>query len=133
MPKAGNKKMLQIYLAAIAIFSTTVGVISIGAMVVYATNDQNNNDNNHDSPQNRACYNAGLADAQKNSPYSQSMVNQCGVNGHAYYQGFISGCITGQGKDFFSCQRLTNVPIGGDGSSNGGGDSGNTNGGGGGQ
>jgi hypothetical protein len=55
-------------------------------------------------------------------------VNQCGVNGHAYYQGFIAGCITGQGKDFFSCQSLTNAPIGSGGgdSSNG---SGNTNGG----
>jgi hypothetical protein len=132
MPKAENKKMLQIYLAAIAIFSTTVGVISIVVMVAYATNDQNNNDNNDVSPQNRACYNAGLADGQKNSPYSQSMVNQCGVNGHAYYQGFISGCITGQGKDFFSCQRLTNAPIGGGGSSNAGASSGNNNNGGGG-
>ena len=60
------------------------------------------------------------------------MVNQCGVNGHAYYQGFISGCITGQGKDFFSCQSLTNAPIGsggggGGGSGNTGGGSGNTN------
>jgi hypothetical protein len=131
MSKAENKKMLQIYLAAIAIFST-LGIISIGAMVVYATNHQNNNG---DSPQNRACYNAGLADGQKNSPYSQTMLNQCGVNGHAYYQGFISGCITGQGKDFFSCQSLTNAPIGGGSGSNvdGGGGSANTNGGGGGQ
>jgi hypothetical protein len=133
MSKAENKKTLQIYLAAIAIFSTLVGIISIGAMVVYATSDQDNNDNNDDSPQNRACYNAGLADGQKNSPYSKSMLNQCGVNGHAYYQGFISGCITGQGKDFFSCQRLTNAPIGGGGSSNAGAGSGNNNGGGGGQ
>jgi hypothetical protein len=116
MPKAENKKMLQIYLAAIAIFSTLVGVVPIGVMVAYATNDQNITDY---SPQNRACYNAGLADGQKNSPYSQSMVNQCGVNGHAYYQGFISGCITGQGKDFLSCQRLTNAPIGGGGSGGG--------------
>ena len=134
MSKAENKKMLQVYLAAMAIFSTLIGIISIGEMVVYATNDQNNNDNNDDSPQNRACYNAGLADGQKNSPYSQSMLNQCGVNGHAYYQGFISGCITGQGKDFFSCQSLTNVPIGGSGSNaDGGSSSTNTDGGGGGE
>jgi hypothetical protein len=65
MPKAENKEMLQTYLAAIAIFSITVGVIPMGVMVAYATNDQNNNDNNDDSPQNRACYNAGLADGQK--------------------------------------------------------------------
>ena len=101
MPKAENKEMLQTYLAAIAIFSTTVGVIPIGVMVAYATNDQNNNDNNDDSPQNRACYNAGFADGQKNNQYSQNMVNQCGVNGRAYYEGFIAGCITGQGKISF--------------------------------
>lgn len=65
MPKAENKEMLQTYLAAIAIFSITVGVIPMGVMVAYATNDQNNNDNNDDIPQNRACYNAGLADGQK--------------------------------------------------------------------
>jgi hypothetical protein len=125
MPKAENKKMLQIYSAAIAIFITTVGVISMRVMVAYATNDQNESDF---SPQNRACYNAGLADGQKNSPYSQSMVNQCGVNGHAYYQGFIAGCITGQGKDFFSCQRLTDASVGGGGGSGNAGDgSGNTN------
>ena len=84
MSKAENKKMLQIYLVTIAIFSTLVGIISIGAMV---------------------------------------------------YQGFISGCITGQGKDFFSCQSLTNAPIGGGSGSNvdDGGGSANTNGGGGGQ
>ena len=125
MSKAESKKMLQIYSAAIAIFSTTVGVISMGVMMAYATNDQNESDF---SPQNRACYNAGLADGQKNIPYSRSMVNQCGVNGHAYYQGFIAGCITGQGKDFFSCQSLTNAPIGSSGGgSNAAGGSGNTN------
>ena len=128
MSKAESKKMLQIYSAAIAIFSTTVCVISMGVMMAYATNDQNESDF---SPQNRACYNAGLADGQKNIPYSRSMVNQCGVNGHAYYQGFIAGCITGQGKDFFSCQSLTNASIGsgggGGGGSNAGGGSGNTN------
>jgi hypothetical protein len=69
MLKADNKKLLQICLAAIAIFSTLVGVIQIGMMIAYASNDQNNNDNNNDrnndSPQNRACYNAGFADGQK--------------------------------------------------------------------
>jgi hypothetical protein len=52
------------------------------------------------------------------------MVNQCGINGRAYYEGFLSGCISGEGKDYFSCQKMTNAPIGG-GSSSGsqGGDS----------
>src|ERR1044072_9020776 len=109
MLKAESKKTLQTFLTAISIFSMLAGVVLTTVMVAYASNGQNNND---DSLQNKACYNAGLTDGQKNSPYSQSMVNQCGVKGHAYYQGFISGCITGQGKDFFSCQSLTNAPIG---------------------
>jgi hypothetical protein len=128
MLKADNKKMLQTYLAAVAIFSVIVGVVPTGVMVAYASNDRNNNDNNNnndrnnDSPQNRACYNAGFADGRQNNPYSQTMFNQCGVNSRAYYEGFLSGCISGQGKDFFSCRQLTNSPIGGSSSnSNGGG------------
>ena len=127
MLKAESKKMLQTFLTAISIFSMLAGVVLTTVIVAYASNGQNNND---DILQNKACYNAGLTDGQKNSPYSQSMVNQCGVNGHAYYQGFISGCITGQGKGFFSCQSLTNAPIGGGSGSNVGGGSANTNGGG---
>ncbi|HJT48065.1 MAG TPA: hypothetical protein VJ729_07760 [Nitrososphaeraceae archaeon] len=92
-------------------------------MVAQASNDGNNDDNNDNSPQNRACYNAGFADGRQNNPYSQTAFNQCGPNGRAYYEGFISGCISGQGKNFFSCQQLTNSPLGGGGSSgsNGGG------------
>jgi hypothetical protein len=124
MLKAESKKMLQTFLTAISIFSMLAGVVLTTVMVAYASNGQNNND---DSLQNKACYNAGLTDGQKNSPYSQSMVNQCGVKGHAYYQGFISGCITGQGKDFFSCQSLTNAPIGGGNSSTNAIDNGSSN------
>jgi len=125
MLKASNK-VLRTYLAAIAILSVLLAVVPAGVMVAQASNDRNN-----DSPQNRACYNAGFADGQKNNQYSQNMVNQCGVNGRAYYEGFISGCISGQGKNFFSCQSLTNGPIGGGsgGSNNAGGGSGSTNGG----
>jgi hypothetical protein len=72
MLKAENKKILQIYLAAIAIFSVFVGVVPTGLMVAYASNDRNN-----DSPQNRSCYNAGFADGRQNNPYSQTMLNQC--------------------------------------------------------
>jgi hypothetical protein len=110
--------MLRKYLAAIAIFSALIGVVPAGVMVVQASNDGNNDDNNNDSPQNRACYNAGFANGRQNNPYSQTMFNQCGINGEAYHQGFLSGCISGQGKDFFSCQRLINSSPGG-GSSNG--------------
>ena len=95
--------------------SALIGVVPTGVMVAQASNDNDNNNdrNNNNDPKNRACYNAGFADGQKNNPYSQAAFNQCGVNGQAYYQGFLSGCISGQGKNFFSCQQLTNTPIGG--------------------
>ena len=109
--------MLYIYLAATAILSLLVGIVPVGVIVAHASNDQNNNnDRNHDSPQNKACYNAGFADGQQNNPYSKTKFNQCGVNGRAYYEGFLSGCISGQGKDFFSCQKLTGASFGGGGS-----------------
>src|SRR5918996_5251983 len=106
MLKASNK-MLRTYLAAIAILSVLAGVIPAGVMVAHARND--------DSPQNRACYNAGFADGRQNNAYSQTAFNQCGPNGRAYYEGFLSGCISGQGKNYFSCQQLTNSPTGGGG------------------
>jgi len=114
MLKAENKKMLYIYLAATAILSLLVGIIPTGIMFAHASND-NNNDRNHDSPQNKACYNSGFADGRQNNPYSKTMFSQCGVNGRAYYEGFLSGCISGQGKDFFSCQKLTGASFGGGG------------------
>jgi hypothetical protein len=128
--------MLQTFLAAIAIFSVLVGLVPTGIMVAYASNDNNNDRNNNNSPQNRACYNSGFADGRQNNPYSQTAFSQSGVNGQAYYQGFLSGCISGQGKDFFSCQKLTGTSFGGGaGSSNsnggGNGSGSNTNGGGG--
>jgi hypothetical protein len=143
MLKAENKKILQRHLAAIAIFSVLVGIVPTGVMFAYASNDRNDNNNdnnnrNNDSPQNRACNNAGFADGQKNS-FNQSMFKQCGTNSRAYYEGFLSGCIR-QGKDFSSCQKLTGVPIenptpgalGGGGSSSGGGGGSSSGGGGGG-
>ena len=79
---------------------------------------------------NDACYNAGVSDGRVH-PYNQTTFNGCGTNSRAYYEGFLSGCISGQGKDYFSCQRMTNAPTDGDGD-DGGGSSSNGNGGGGG-
>jgi uncharacterized membrane protein YgcG len=101
--------MLQIYFAVLVVFIALIAVVPIGAMVAYGKND----------PRNQACYNAGYTDGQQNNAYSKKMFNQCGINGRAYYEGFLSGCISGQGKDYFACQKLTNAPIGGGSSSNG--------------
>jgi hypothetical protein len=129
----------------IAILSVVSAVVPTGTMLAYGindqnnndqnnndqnNNDQNNNDQNNNDPRNQACYNSGFGDGRQNTPYSQNMFSQCGINGRAYYEGFLSGCISGQGKDYFSCQKLTNAPIGGSSGSSGGGSNGQGGGGG---
>lgn len=59
---------------------------------------------------NQACYNAGFGDGRTH-PFNQTTYNGCSTYGRAYYEGFLSGCITGQGKDYFSCQRTTNLTV----------------------
>ena len=95
--------MAMIYFTAIAIISIISTIIPIGTMFAYGANN----------PQNQACYNSGFTDGQKNNAYNQGQFSQCGVNGKAYHEGFINGCISGQGKSFFSCQQLTNSSLGG--------------------
>jgi hypothetical protein len=111
--------MQKIYLTTITVLTVISAVVPTGTMLAYGSNDQNDNNRNDNDPRNQACYNAGFADARQNNPYSQNMFNQCGINGRAYYEGFLSGCISGQGKDYFSCQKMTNAPIGSGSSSSG--------------
>jgi hypothetical protein len=122
--------MRKIYYTMIAILSVVSAVVPTGTMLAYGIKDQNNNDQNNNDPRNQACYNSGFGDGRQNTPYSQNMFSQCGINGRAYYEGFLSGCISGQGKDYFSCQKLTNTPIGGSSGSSGGGSNGQGGGGG---
>ena len=95
--------MSMISLTAIAVLCIISSIVPIGTMFAYGANN----------PQNQACYNSGFTDGQRNNAYNQGQFSQCGVNGKAYYEGFINGCISGQGKAFFSCQQLTNSPMGG--------------------
>ncbi|MBA3751145.1 MAG: hypothetical protein H0X03_09710 [Nitrosopumilus sp.] len=104
--------MRKIFYTAIAVLSIVSAVIPIGTVFTYGSNDQNNND-----PRNQACYNSDFTDGQQNHPYNQSTFTQCDINDRAYYEGFLSGCISGQGQDYFSCQKLTNAPIGSGGNS----------------
>jgi len=116
--------MRQIYFIAIIVLSTIIVSGSIGNMVVYGIIGGSGTS----KQRNDACYNAGFSDGRVH-PYNQTTYNGCGTNGRAYYEGFLSGCISGQGKDYFSCQRMTNAPTDGDGDDGG---SSNGNGGGGG-
>src|SRR2546426_883441 len=87
---------------------------------------------NQDGP---SCYSVGFGVGRADGIQA---VNQRlwrnSIDGRAYYEGFLSGCISGQGKDYFSCQKMTNAPANGDGGVGGGfgGSSGNGGGGGGG-
>ena len=90
--------MPQLYLIEILVLSTITIFGLIGKRVTYGSNQRNN-----------ACYDAGFTDG-RTLPYNQTKYNQCGTDGRAYYEGLLSGCISGQGKDFFSCQKMTNAP-----------------------
>ena len=57
-------------------------------------------------PLNEACYRSGFNDGDQSKPYNQTAFNQCGPNDRAYYEGFISGCIVGQGMEYFACNQI---------------------------
>ena len=43
---------------------------------------------------------------EQSKAYNQTAYSQCGVNDRAYYEGFISGCIVGQGMEYFACNQI---------------------------
>ena len=100
--------MQKIFLTTIAFLSIISAIVPTVTMVTYGSKD----------PQNQSCYNSGFADGKQNHIYNQSMSSQCDINDRAYYEGFLSGCISGHGKYYFSCQESTNASIGGGGNSN---------------
>ena len=110
--------MRKMYLTMIAVLGIISAVAPMGTMVAYGSNDEDSDDQNRNDPKNQACYDSGFADGKQNHAYNQSAFSQCGINERAYYEGFLSGCISGQGKDYFSCQQSTNAPNGVGGSRN---------------
>lgn len=77
------------------------------AIVTYASSDDDDDDDeNNRDPLNEACYRSGFNDAEQSKPYNQTAFSQCGVNDRAYYEGFISGCIVGQGMEYFACNQI---------------------------
>lgn len=70
---------------------------------LFSTSDDNNgNDENENDP----CYNAGF-EAGRSSTFNQTQQSNCGTNGQAYYEGFISGCISSGAGDYFACDEKT--------------------------
>jgi uncharacterized membrane protein YgcG len=96
----------QMYFITIIVLNTIVVSGSISNMVAFGIIGGSGTSNQR----NQACYNAGFGDGRTH-PFNQTTYNGCSTYGRAYYEGFLSGCIAGQGKDYFSCQRITNLTV----------------------
>src|SRR3989442_263728 len=94
------------FFITILILSTIIVSGSISNMVAFGIIGGSGTSNQR----NQACYNAGFGDGRTH-PFNQTTYNGCSTYGRAYYEGFLSGCIAGQGKDYFSCQRITNLTV----------------------
>lgn len=89
----------QAYVIAIVLLSTIAASLSVGNSMVYSSSDD---DENH------PCYHTGF-EAGRSGLFNQTQQNDCGNTGysHAYYEGFISGCISSGGGDYFACDSKT--------------------------
>ena len=99
-------KLRQIYFITILALGTIIVSGSISNTIAFGIIGGSGTS----KQRNQACYNAGFGDGRSH-PFNQTTYNGCSTNGRAYYEGFLSGCISGQGKDYFSCQKMTNVPV----------------------
>ena len=95
-----NRMQTQEYIIAIVLLSTTAASLSIGNSMIYGSSD--------DHYENHPCYKAGFAAGHSDS-FNQTQQSDCGTTGnsHAYYEGFISGCISSGGGDYFACDSKT--------------------------
>ena len=99
---------IQKYTIAIAIvlLSTIVVSSSVGSsLVVYSSSDDDDDDGEKGN-ENDPCYNAGFEAGQRGS-FNQTQQSDCGTTGQAYYEGFISGCISSGGGDYSTCDAKT--------------------------
>jgi|SRR6476469_5259705 hypothetical protein len=101
---------LQSYILAMILLSALMVPMSIGTYLAYSSSDDD--DYSNDS-ENQKCYHAGFEAGQGGS-YNQTQQSDCGISGehyaHAYYQGFIQGCISSGGGSYFACNEKTSGP-----------------------
>ena len=93
-----NRMQTQEYIIAIVLLSTTAASLSIGNSMIYGSSD--------DHYENHPCYKAGFA-AGRSGSFNQTQQSSCGSTGQAYYEGFISGCISSGGGDYSACDAKT--------------------------
>lgn len=101
-----NEMKIQTFTLAIALLSTIVASLSVGNSMVYSTSDNDDNGDDDNENENDPCYNAGF-EAGRGGSFNQTQQNDCGTNNQAYYEGFISGCISSGGGDYSACDAKT--------------------------
>ena len=102
---------LQFYLLAGVLLSALMIPMSVGSYLAYSSTDDDDDDSN--DSENQVCYHTGFKAGQSGS-YNQTQQTDCGSGGehyaHAYYQGFIQGCISSGGGTYFACNDKTSGP-----------------------
>jgi len=91
------------YIMAMVLLSTIGASLSVGNSMVYSTSDDDDDENNDE---NDPCYKAGF-EAGSSGSFNQTQQSNCGSTGQAYYEGFISGCISSGGGDYSACDAKT--------------------------
>ncbi len=101
---------LESYILAMVLLSAFMVPMSIGTYSAYSSSDDDDDSNDSD---NQKCYHAGFESGNSGS-YNQTQLTDCGNLGehyaHAYYQGFIQGCISSGGGSYFACNEKTAGP-----------------------
>ena len=97
-----NRMQTQAYILTIVLLSTIVASLSVGNSMVYSSSDDDDENNDENDP----CYKAGFA-AGRSGSFNQTQQSSCGSTGQAYYEGFISGCISSGGGDYSACDAKT--------------------------
>jgi hypothetical protein len=95
------------YALSIALLSIIGTSLFAGSSVVYGSHNYYYDDDDDDDDRDNPCYNAGF-EAGRTSAFNQTEQSDCRIPGqHAYYEGFISGCISSGGGDYSACSAKT--------------------------
>ncbi len=129
---------IEVYILTIAILSAILVPMSMGNNIAYSSSDnenenengnenenenengnenenenENGNENENENSENQKCYRSGFESGQRGS-YNQTQLSECGntglQNAHAYYQGFIQGCIESGEGGYIACDSKTPGP-----------------------
>jgi hypothetical protein len=93
---------IHTYMIAIVLLITIASSLPVGNSMIYGTSDDDDNGDAGNGNENDPCYNAGFETGRSGS-FNQTQQNDCGTDSQAYYEGFISGCISSGGGDYFAC------------------------------